>query len=250
MLILTTSILRGQPPIPPRPSPPKLVNDLAHLLSGDEANRLEQQLTAYDDSTSTQIAIVTLPDLGDYAIEDWAVEIGKKWGVGRAAKNNGIVIIVGLLPKKRTFIATGPGVSGFLPDVICKRIIESKMNPNFREQHFYEGFNQAFQAIRGAAKGEFINENYGNKTDNSDAWFWFFIVGIVVVFIIFTIIRRRQNAQYGSRGRSFGNSGIPWIFWGGGGGGFGGGSGSDSGGGGFGGFGGGDFDGGGAGGDW
>ena len=245
------SILTGQPPIPARSSPPKLVNDFANLLSADEQMRLERQLVAYNDSTSTQIAIVTIADLGDYDIFDWAVEIGKKWGVGTAQKNNGVVILVGLAPKKKVFIATGGGVQGFLPDIICKRIIEQKITPAFKEKRFYDGFNDAFQVIRGAAKGEFVNEDYG-KSGSSDAGFWLFIALLVLFVIIMLIIKNRRGgfAQYTSNRRTYGNNGGGFIFWGGGGGGSDWGGGSSDSGGGFGGFGGGDFDGGGAGGDW
>ena len=41
--------------------PPRLVNDLAHLLQPQEADALEQKLVAYNDSTSSQIAVVTVP---------------------------------------------------------------------------------------------------------------------------------------------------------------------------------------------
>lgn len=219
-------------------------------MSIDEQMRLEKDLVAYNDSTSTQIAVITIADLGDYDIFDWAVEIGKKWGIGQAQKNNGVVILVGLAPKRKVFIATGGGVQGFLPDIICKRIIDQHIVPNFKEKRFYDGFNEAFQVIRGAAKGEFKNENYGQDS-GSDAGFWIMII-LFVLFIAFIIYmnNRRGSAQYTSHRRTYGGGGG-WFI---GGGGFGGGdsgwgSGGDSGGG-FGGFGGGDFDGGGAGGDW
>ena len=253
LTLISVQILRGQPPIPERPSPPKLVNDFAHLLSTNEQQQLESDLTRYFDSTSTQIAIVTVADLGDYDIVDWAVEIGKKWGVGMKQKNNGVVIIVSLAPRKKTFIATGYGVEGFLPDVICKRIVEQYINPKFKEGKFYEGLNGGFQGIRAAAKGEFVNEDAG-KSGDGEAGFWIFlfIMLAVIIFIIWSQRAGRNNAQYGTRRRNYDNGGgVPWIFWGGGGGnggGFGGGGDSDSGS--FGGFGGGDFGGGGAGGDW
>jgi uncharacterized protein len=252
--VFSANILRGQPPIPAKPSPPRLVNDFANLLSANEVQRLESDLTHYFDSTSTQITIVTLADLGDYDIVDWAVEIGKKWGVGMKQKNNGIVIIVGLAPRKKTFIATGYGVEGFLPDVICKRIVEQYINPKFKEGRFYDGFNGGFQGIRAAAKGEFVNENKDKGGDDYTFWIFLFIMLAILIFIIWSRNARGGNAQYGTRRRRYQDSGGGWIFWGGGGGfgggngGFGGGGDSDSGS--FGGFGGGDFGGGGAGGDW
>jgi uncharacterized protein len=248
----SVTILRGQPPIPSRPSPPKLVNDFANLLSPAEQQRLETDLTHYFDSTSTQIAIVTVADLGDYDIVDWAVEIGKKWGVGMKQKNNGIVIIVALAPRKKTFIATGYGVEGFLPDVICKRIVEQYINPKFKEGRFYDGLNGGFNGIRAAAKGEFVNENKDKGGDDYSFWIFLFIMVAVLIFIIWSQSAQRGYSNYGTRRRGY-QGGGGWMI---GGGGFGSGGGGWSGGGGdsdsgsFGGFGGGDFGGGGAGGDW
>ena len=45
------------------PSPARLVNDFANVLTSDRKNALEQKLVAYDDSTSIQIAIVTVNTL-------------------------------------------------------------------------------------------------------------------------------------------------------------------------------------------
>ncbi len=252
--LLSVNILRGQPPIPAKPSPPRLVNDFANLLSLDEQQRLESDLTHYFDSTSTQITIVTLADLGDYEIVDWAVEIGKKWGVGMKQKNNGVVIIVGLAPHKKTFIATGYGVEGFLPDIICKRIVDQYINPKFKEGQFYGGLNAGFQGIRAAAKGEFVNEHADEGSNDYTFWLILALMLAVLIFIVWSQNAQRGNAQYGTRRRYYqGGGGGGWIIggggFGGGDGGFGGG-GNDSDSGSFGGFGGGDFGGGGAGGDW
>jgi uncharacterized protein len=253
LALTLTTILRGQPQVPSRPSPPRLVNDFAGILSSADANQLEQNLIAYDDSSSSQIAIVTLKELGDYAIEDWALEIGRKWGVGRKAKNNGVVIIVSLSPKKIN-ISPGYGLEGALPDILCKRIISNEMSPSFKAGQYAEGLSKGVKAIRGAIKGEYINENSSGGGDNSDAFFWFFVIfmGIILLFVILAANARRSGGTYYSphRSRRYDSGGGGWIIFGGGGGssdgGFGGGGSDDS----FGGFGGGDFGGGGASGDW
>jgi uncharacterized protein len=51
-------------------------------LSPDEKQRLEQQLVAYDDSTSNQIAICYRKDLNDFPIEEYALKILRDWGRG------------------------------------------------------------------------------------------------------------------------------------------------------------------------
>src|SRR5687767_12687659 len=63
--------------LPPKPNPPRLVNDLAGLLSPDEERQLEQKLVAYDDSTSNQILIVTVDGTKGYSADYYATEIGQ-----------------------------------------------------------------------------------------------------------------------------------------------------------------------------
>src|SRR5687768_14515448 len=77
--------------LPSKPNPPRLVNDLADILSADEERRLEQKLVAYDDSTSNQIAIVTVNGTQGYSADYYATELGQYWGVGGQSKfDNGI----------------------------------------------------------------------------------------------------------------------------------------------------------------
>src|SRR5215211_809881 len=94
LLLSIWSLAQVERYIPERPSPPRLVNDFAGLLTPEQTQYLERKLVAYDDSTSTQIAIVTVEDLHDYATVDYAVALGRKWGVGGAQFNNGIIILV------------------------------------------------------------------------------------------------------------------------------------------------------------
>ncbi len=246
----TLTLLMAQPKVPDRPNPPRLVNDFAGMLTVDETLRLETELSAYNDSSSNQIAIVTVKNLGDYAIEDWALEIGRKWGIGFKQKNNGVVILISQEPRKVN-ISPGYGLEGALPDLRCKSIEQLQMVPAFKEGRYYDGIHDAFTAIRSYIKGEFVNENYGKDTGSGDTGFWLFIIFLIVMVLVFMYMSNSSRyAQYGSGNRGLGFPGF--IFFGGGdkssGGGWGGGGG-DSGGG-FGGFGGGSFGGGGASSDW
>lgn len=63
---------------PPVPNPPRLVNDFTQTLSQDEVSRLERKLVAYNDSTSTQIAIVMIRSIGQYDISDYAFQLGDR----------------------------------------------------------------------------------------------------------------------------------------------------------------------------
>src|SRR5215831_2390169 len=98
ILFITTLIISlwtSAQEIPNRPSPPKLVNDFAKsLLTQEQVATLEQKLVNYDNSTSNQIAVVIVDNLGGYDPVDYGTELGRKWGVGNKDFNNGVIILV------------------------------------------------------------------------------------------------------------------------------------------------------------
>ena len=232
--------------IPARPNPPRLVNDFAHVMSPEQVEQLERKLDRYNDSTSTQIAIVTVENLGGDEVGSYAAELGEKWGVGTKQNHNGLVILMAKQEHKVT-IRTGYGVEEKLGSIICKRIIENKLTPNFKNGNFYQGFDAAtdemIQRLAGTYKG---NEQVNEKPDDGIS-LWKIIAIIVFLLVILPIF-----FGGGGGGGTFGGGGFTGGLIGGMIGGAlsgGGGGGGDSGGG-FGGFGGGGFSGGGASGDW
>jgi uncharacterized protein len=236
--------------IPPRPNPPRLVNDLAHLMQPAEADQLEQKLVAYNDSTSSQIAVVTVPNLDGDEIADYAQKLYENWGIGRKGKNNGILILVAQ-QEHTARIQTGYGLEGAVPDAIAKRIISNTLVPAFRQNQYYAGLDRATDQLIALAKGEYKADPADARPqgrDRTGSGFPFWII-IIVMVIIFTLLRNRGGG--GGRGnRGFGGGFIPPIIFGGGFGGGGGGGFGGGGGGGFGGFGGGSSGGGGASGSW
>jgi uncharacterized protein len=207
---------------------------------------------AYNDSTSTQIAVVMLSSLDGYPIEDYAFELGERWGVGQKGKNNGVVVLIAKDDRK-VFIATGYGMEGVMPDGLVKRIVETDIKPAFRAGDYYGGIDRATDSMIRLAAGEYQAEPQGQKDKPPPVLFIILFILFMTLFMIFKARSVRNYANVNS---------IPfwtaWMLlnqarkshrgtWGGfsGGGGW-----SGGGGGGFGGFGGGSFGGGGAGGSW
>lgn len=255
--------------LPEQPNPPRIVNDFANLLSPQEVQQLESKLRAYNDTTSTQIAIVVVPSLDGYDPSEYAFALGKKWGIGQKGKNNGILVLI--KPKVgnergQVFIATGYGMEGSITDARANRIIDQTIIPAFRQNKYYEGLDQATTQLIQFARGEFKADKKGAKTVSPFASILIFIVLVAVFGIIAAIARSKKytsGSVYSSGGfqrHSSAASNLPfWLLLMGMGSNLGdrhrnSGSGwsdfSGSGGGGFGGFGGGDFGGGGAGGSW
>ena len=143
--------------VPARPDPPRLVNDLAGILSPSQVKWLEDSLVRFDRHTSNQVVVVTIDDLGGMDPAEMAYEIGEQWQVGTADDNNGVVVLV--KPKKgssrgQAFIATGYGLEGALPDATCKMIVEREMIPHFKQNDYFGGIRAAVEACGG--DGEFV----------------------------------------------------------------------------------------------
>ena len=233
---------------PPKPDPPKLVNDFAGLLSAAERNSLENKLSAYDDSTSTQIAVVTVKSLQGYPASDYSFQLAENWGIGQQGEDNGLLILVA--PQERKiFIATGYGLEASIPDAVAKRIIEKTIKPNFRNEDYYRGLDQATNVIMSLLSGQFVPEQVD---EGISIWPLLLLFGVFLLIMFFMSRGKGGGGTYydpDSRtymGPYRGSS--TWSDFSRGRGSFGGGS--SIGGGGFGGFGGGSFGGGGAGGSW
>lgn len=233
--------------IPQKPNPPRFVNDLVGgLLSQGEINQLEQKLKAYYDSTSTQVAIVIVKSVQPYDISEYAIKLGRDWGIGQKDKNNGVVFLWAPGDRK-IFIATGYGAEGGLTDAYSKRIIETVVKPNFKQLRYYQGLDEATNSIFKYLSGEFDAEptEEGDLVDVIFAVIFFIIIGLIILYVIGKM--GGGSTGGGNRGGGF----VPYTTytgWGSSSGGWSSGGGS-SGGGGFD-FGGGSFGGGGAGGDY
>jgi uncharacterized protein len=255
-LFFFSCLLASAQNIPAPPNPPRLVNDFAHVMTGDQVSRLEEKLVAYDDSTSIQIAVVTVPTTGDYVIEDYALKILRDWKIGNKKTNNGILILAAIQDHK-VYIATGYGMEGVVPDITAKQIVEDEIVPNFRQQNYFRGFDLAADAIIKASHGEYTAPEGYNKQKGRGGGAGN-ILGVIIFFIIIIVLISRGGGGRGGGGGMFNRSGVlPFLIGsmlGGmgrdGGGGGGGGWSGGGGGGGFGGFGGGSGGGGGAGGSW
>ncbi|MCF8233654.1 MAG: TPM domain-containing protein [Bacteroidales bacterium] len=263
-LMALTITVRAQEDIPDQPKPPRMVVDFADILTDAEENVLERKLVAFNDTTSNQIAIVSVNSLGRYDITQYAYRLATKWGIGREKYNNGVLVLI--KPKEGTGkgeanIEVGKGLEAAIPDITANRIIDFEMIPSFKEENYYEGINKAVNILMGLAAKEISSDEYLDKTGGRGGFPVGAIFPILFFIIIFVLFSRKRSKYYTEGGRRGDNSGL-WtaLFLGsmmgggrshGGWGNFSGGSGSfGGGGGGFGGFGGGGFGGGGASGSW
>lgn len=249
LLLSLTAISQVEKALPPTPNPPRLVNVLVeNFMTPAQVEDLEAKLKAYDDSTSNQIAIVVVDDLKGYSAADFAIALGRSWGVGNKNFDNGVVILIstgGGDGRREVFIAPGYGMEGRITDLVAQSIVDNELIPNLKAGNYYRGLDEATNSIIDAVAGRYqAPAGYGRRNQQGPPAL-LIIIGVIVLIVIMSRANKGGGGGYVSRRGYRGVGGMPWI--GGGGGWSGGGS---SGGGGFGGFGGGGFGGGGAGGKW
>ncbi len=257
------------------------VTDSAGILTQEQRDTLDLDLKAYDQTTSNQLAVLTVQSLSGSDIGEVALDAMRTWGVGQQDKNNGALILV-VYQEHKIWIATGYGLEGALPDLVVKGIVETDMVPAFRDGEYFEGIQAALESMKKHIGGEYTADRY-EESDNLGVIPWLlFFVFIFFNFIAAALAHSKSWWAGGIFGGVFGIILTAIFSWwlsipvlvalglffdyivsknshlfkgkggrggrgGFGGGGFGGGS---SGGGGFGGFGGGSSGGGGAGGGW
>lgn len=252
---------------PARPS--GFLTDVTGVVSPADATRIEDKIRLLRERTGAEIAVVTLPSIGDRAAVDVAVAIGRAWGVGAEAavgdarRNAGVVVL--LVPRRegddnsgQIFIATGQGVEGFITDAAAGRV-RDQMRPMLAQGEYGAGLVVGVDALAAlVARGMGITDSVlvPPRPERGPIPVGLImalvIIAIVVIFLIVAAISSagKPGPPTGRVHRGRGRRTSTWGGGGFGGGGFGGGGfGGGGGGGGFGGFGGGGgFSGGGAGG--
>ena len=227
------------------PPPRGYVNDFAGVLDAAFVSHLDAVIAEVRAKSRGEIAVVTLPDIGDRAASDVALQIGRQWGVGAKgeagdpAKNLGVVVL--LVPQKnhrpgtgKVFITTGRGTEGFLPDARVGRIRDA-MLPYLAREDYGAGLVVGVDLIAQAFAREVGFTLTGARPPPSEQSDRLpipagLLIGVAVLLIILT---RGRILWWFLWFSSLGGGGRRRGWDGGGGGGFSGGFGGFGGGGGF-----------------
>jgi uncharacterized protein len=235
-LILCSLVSLAQPKIPENGGPNGWVHDEANILSAGAKAELEAILQAERDSTSNQIAILIINSLEGGSIEEYALSVAEKWGVGQKGKDNGVLFLIAM-QERQMRLEVGSGLEGALTDLMASRINRNEVVPHFRQGNYDAGVIAGTRAIIQTIKGEYKNEEpVARKSKRFRKNSPYTTLIVIIVIIIIAAFRRRGGGGPGGywAGGGFGGGGFGGSSgsWGsgdfGGGGGFSGGGSSDS----------------------
>jgi uncharacterized protein len=154
------------------------VNDLAGMLKAETKLHLEAMLKAHEDSTSNQVVVLTVPDLGGESIEEYSFNVAQTWKLGQKGKNNGVLFLVSR-DDRQMRIEVGTGLEGVLTDATSGIIIRQEVVPRFQDGDFDAGISDGVLAILAVIKGEY-------QADDPEAVGDFF--GRAGGFLVFLIV--------------------------------------------------------------
>jgi len=126
------------------PEPVGFVNDFAGFFTKEEITQMEDYIKNFEKKTTVEIAVVTVKSLEGLTIEKFAFELFNTWGIGKAGKNNGILL---LIASGGIRIEVGLGLEEMITNKIVKNIIDEVIIPYFKEGKVGQGCYEGVKAI-------------------------------------------------------------------------------------------------------
>lgn len=173
----------------------KRVNDYANMISPSVRLELEEKLAKLEETDSTQIAILTVTDLQGVTVEEYSMEVAKKWKIGQQKLNNGVIFLVAKEDRKLR-IEVGYGLEGRLTDILAGRILDNEVRPHFRAGNYDEGFRRGVDGIIKAVKGEYhasmAPTNLSARRNNSNMVGTLIAIGLIFLIIALIVLGYRN----------------------------------------------------------
>ncbi|MDO8579358.1 MAG: TPM domain-containing protein [bacterium] len=169
------------------------VNDFASAFSADQKTLIETKLSALERETGVEISVVTIPSLGDETIETYAVKLFEEWGIGKAKRDNGLLVLVSPSDREAR-IEVGYGLEPTITDVVSSTIMRNVMIPSFKNSDYFGGVNSAIDLVIGLVKGDPETQQYiqssveieknNGRINLSEVLYFFLIVVIQLIPVI------------------------------------------------------------------
>lgn len=180
--------------------PTKYFNDLAGLISTEQADAFNAKLIQFERDTSNQFVVYIAPYMDtDSDAFDYTQRIAQSWHVGQKDKNNGLVLFVFMKTASghgRIQAQVGYGLEGAIPDATAKQITDG-MASYFKRKDLVGGLTNGIDSFMSASKGggvagrdwkgtgKVVSETSMDVNGWMIFWifFWIFLIGGIIIII-------------------------------------------------------------------
>jgi len=115
-----------------------IIHDDAHLINQNDLHKIERWVDEIEAKTTAQVAVVTLKSLEGAPIENYAVRLFEKLGVGQREKDNGVLFLVSVQDRLLR-IEVGYGLEEVITDILSNKIINTIIVPEFKNESYSKG---------------------------------------------------------------------------------------------------------------
>lgn len=175
------------------PKPSGYVNDYADAwgdATHDQITEIAQNLEA---KTSAELSVVSVKSVAPMPLKDYAVELFKRWGIGKKGKDNGVLFIVAT-EDRRVEIEVGYGLESVLPDGKCGEILDTYVVPYFKEGNWGKGMLEGAKAITATVSGEASTMpqapkvSYSTSPSSANVPTWAIVLGVLGIIGIVGVV--------------------------------------------------------------
>lgn len=182
------------------------VNDFANVIDDAAEQEIFSRGVALADKTTAQVVTVTIDSTDGEEISEYALELGRSWGIGEEGEDNGILLLFAA-EDREVYVAVGYGLEGALPDSKTGRILDVYGMDYFRNDEFSDGILAVYRALVNEVYleyGQTAEEGYipieqmpeeADATAGEVALSW--LIMLIIVAVIFFIASRRGVMFFG-----------------------------------------------------
>jgi uncharacterized protein len=122
------------------------VTDMPRALNADTLAQLNAMIDELERTTGAELAVVVVASLDGQSVEEFAEKLFKMWGIGKAGKDNGLLLLWSKGDRK-VRIEVGYGLEGTIPDGKAGAILDTYVIPKFKDGQFEEGIIAGVAAV-------------------------------------------------------------------------------------------------------
>ena len=170
------------------------------VLASETVAQLNQLLEQLDRTTEAELAVVAINEYANtyYSTYDFALDLFNHWGIGKADKNTGVLVLLAREARDIQII-TGSGIEGILTDAECDRAIDAGFE-SLKENDFDRGMLQICQHL----SDKLLSDD--NRTELMFGWkpaepdygmSWAFIFGFLLMALLSWLAYKRLNGKPG-----------------------------------------------------
>lgn len=205
-----------------KPTEDFYINDFAQVITAEDEAQILSKAVALNQKTTAQVVVVTVESLDGEEAWQYALDLGREWGVGDKEADNGVVILLSEYDRQIE-IAVGYGLEGAIPDSKAGRIIDLYGLEYLKQDDFSKGITAIADAVINEVYLEYgvTPEGYtpidsiketDDVSENAGSVIIFWVILIVIVLIFSVLPSGRGGFIWlggGPRGGSgFGGSGF------------------------------------------